>query len=286
MGWVRTEDTYLTHPKVLHVGRDARVFWDAARCWSSANLTDGYIPESAYKVIAANAGVGSPRKLVAVLLTHPPQYAHGLAEEAEGGFVIHDYLLYNPSSADVQAKRAAKATAGKAGGEQSGASRRSKTEANAKQNATPVPIPVPSPETSTSSEHQPEKTDNLVVPRAIVRAQSANVVALNGGSPQHALLAVAQIALGFNGQTVKERARENAAAGQLVKAGVSPDELRDLIAEWRKRGWKDPSLAGIEGNLGRLRAPYEAGRKSEQDEPRGFEGIREAFADLDPRRAS
>lgn len=288
MAWVKLDDHFFSHPKVLPLSKGAKLLYLSGLTYASAQLTDGRLNAAAV-VLAA--------KIVSVA----PKLADELAEaglwEADGdGYAIHDYLTYNPAREKVLSVR--KATADRVSswrgkhagnGPSNGVTDAFVTRdvtpprANSAGNAAPVPIPSPSP---TTSERQPEKTDINVLP-ATARAGSNSLVPLNGGSPQHALLAVAKIALGFNGQTVKEQARENAAAGQLWKAGVDADELRDLIAEWRKRGWPNPSLSAIAGRLGQLRAPNEPGRKiAEADEPRGFEGIREAFADLDPRRAS
>jgi len=47
----------------------------------------------------------------------------GLWEETASGWLIHDFLDWNPSSAEVSAKRASRAEAGRRGGRRSGEER-------------------------------------------------------------------------------------------------------------------------------------------------------------------
>jgi hypothetical protein len=99
MGWVKLDDGFFRNPKVLQVGRDAKLLYLAGLCYSGSALTDGFIPGNAPKVLAADSEIGSPRKSVQELV------AAGLWEDTEGGYLIHDYLLHNSSAEHVRAKR-------------------------------------------------------------------------------------------------------------------------------------------------------------------------------------
>lgn len=104
MSWVKLDDGFFRHRKVVQAGRDARDLALASWCFSSATLSDGFIPEAALRQLAADAQVtANPRKLAARLVEV------GLWEEAAGGYQIHDYLTYNPTREAVEAARAANA---------------------------------------------------------------------------------------------------------------------------------------------------------------------------------
>lgn len=91
----------------------------------------------------------------------------------------------------------------------------------------------------------------------------------------------AKIAFGHTGGTETEKRRHRGYAHELAQAGVTADEFGALVAEYRRRGWPSASLKAITANLDSLRSPYEPGhRPTERDEPRGFPGVREAFADV------
>lgn len=95
MSWLKLDDRYPDHPKLQALGDD----YDAGlsldirgKCYASANLTDGFIPERVFRHEKAMIA-----RLVEV----------GLWHEVDGGYVIHDFLDYNPSRAEVLAKREA-----------------------------------------------------------------------------------------------------------------------------------------------------------------------------------
>ena len=95
MSWVKVDDHYPDHPKLQALGDD----YDAGlsldirgKCYASANLTDGFIPARMFRHESAMIA-----RLVEV----------GLWHVAEGGYMIHDYLEYNPSREEVLKKREA-----------------------------------------------------------------------------------------------------------------------------------------------------------------------------------
>lgn len=99
MAWVRFDDGFFRHPKVVAAGRDARDVFMASVCYANANLTDGFIPEGALRMIAADAGINSHTKAVKSLLSNRLWFV------TDGGYQIHDYLDYQVSAASVTASQ-------------------------------------------------------------------------------------------------------------------------------------------------------------------------------------
>jgi hypothetical protein len=90
---------------VLSAGDRAYGAWCRAGQYASNKKTDGFVSHRAAKQI--NSDVRVWKRLVEV----------GLMESAEGGYVIHDYLDYNPSKAELEAKSEARRAAGALGSE-------------------------------------------------------------------------------------------------------------------------------------------------------------------------
>ncbi len=106
MAWVRLDDGFFRHPKVIAAGPLARELFLASVCWSAANLTDGAIPRVVLPTLLLHdddvpVTSGRRRRAVDRLL------AVGLWELNGDGWMIHDYLDYNPSRARTLADRAA-----------------------------------------------------------------------------------------------------------------------------------------------------------------------------------
>lgn len=120
MPWVKLEDSFFGHPKAIAAGPLARELNFAAWCWSASNLTDGCIPAHVVPYLAAHAGV---KQALAGRLVEV-----GLWDVTEDGFLIHDYLHYQPTRVEVEEDRRkrheAKVRAGQMGGIASGAARR------------------------------------------------------------------------------------------------------------------------------------------------------------------
>jgi len=150
MAWVRLDDQFFYHPKVIAAGRDARDMYLASLSYSAGQLTDGHIQEGAIQLIAAMAqvpdGASCVKRLVDV----------GLWDRISSGYEIHDYLDYNPSGDEVRELRAERAKAGRIGGLRSAEQRANTEQANAQANAqakdeqaeqlNPTPSPSPSPD--------------------------------------------------------------------------------------------------------------------------------------------
>lgn len=97
MTWFRLDDKGAFHAKVLAAGNEAYGAWCRAGQWSAERLTDGVIPLSAALAIG-------PKRLWTRLV------AVGLIENKESStLIIHDFLDYNPSAAEVLEERERKA---------------------------------------------------------------------------------------------------------------------------------------------------------------------------------
>ena len=158
MSWAKLDDGFFRHPKARAAGKDGRALFIAGLCWAASHLTDGFIAETDLGLIAAEAEVRpapTARRLVEV----------GLWEPVDGGWVIHDYLDYNPSAEAVREKRRKRAEAGRKGGLKSRPPRSRKqapseanpeanasanASANGKRNGTPSPYPFSNQSSSNS----------------------------------------------------------------------------------------------------------------------------------------
>lgn len=135
MSWVRTDDGEAHDPKMLAVSLGAYGLNHAAKGYASRHMTDGFIPRQALPALHPS----SPRNLV--MRCAQELVKAGLWEQREDGWQIQDYLQFNPPRAQVLEQRAAahedKVRAGRIGGRRSGEVRGSKTQADAKQAASP-----------------------------------------------------------------------------------------------------------------------------------------------------
>ena len=104
MTWLRLDDAYPDHPKVLPLSDAAFRLDVTAKCWAAARATDGLITRSDLKVLAAK--LEAPRGVARVV---DNLVASGLWEVSGDGWKLHDWLDYNPSAKEVAADRAAAA---------------------------------------------------------------------------------------------------------------------------------------------------------------------------------
>ena len=100
MPWVRLDDHLPSNRKIALLSDRALKLYIFALCWASANLTEGRIAERELPLIAR---IRSPKTAADEL------EKAGLWDQAVDGWVIHDFLEYNPDRARVKAQRAANA---------------------------------------------------------------------------------------------------------------------------------------------------------------------------------
>jgi hypothetical protein len=123
--WVRLDDRFPEHPKIMGLSSDAFRAHIEALCYAGRNETDGAIPHQ----LASR--LGHAEELLAA----------GLWERNGAGFHIHDFLDYNPSAAENRTKR------------EQAAQRMRVVRANFQRTSqepvsTPSPSPSPSPPTT------------------------------------------------------------------------------------------------------------------------------------------
>ena len=163
MSWVKIDDGAPEHRKLLEVGAAAAWLWVCGLAYCNRQKArDGFIPDAK---VATLYPMTSPRREAARLV------CAGLWESVPGGFVVHDYHDFQPTTDDMTERRRKRSEAGRMGGLASGESRkqtkqtRSKHEAPAKQtveaNANPEPDPDPV-NTKSSLTSQPRESDHSV----------------------------------------------------------------------------------------------------------------------------
>jgi hypothetical protein len=100
MVWVRLADDFPHHPKILKAGPLAGWLWACGLAYANRYATDGLIPLEQVRLLGdvPDADVVAKR-LVQV----------GLWEVVGGGYQIHDFAAYQPSSHEVKREREAAA---------------------------------------------------------------------------------------------------------------------------------------------------------------------------------
>ena len=154
MGWLRLDDAFGTHPKVAGLSDRAFRAHVMGLLYCAQHLTDGFVPRAM-----------GPRATTAKELERA-----GLWSTSRRGWMIHDFLDYNPSRAEVDDKRRAKSIAGAKGaasrwqGDRIESASRSHDRGNA-----PDPTPTPTPRSKEPS--TPRKRDEIA--DALARAENA-----------------------------------------------------------------------------------------------------------------
>lgn len=98
MTWVKLDDGFPEHPKVLAAGVEASWFYVCGLAYCKRQLTDGLIPGAVLsRLSSCSRPVLLANKLVSV----------GLWEREGDNFRVHDYLQENDTAEQVKAKRAA-----------------------------------------------------------------------------------------------------------------------------------------------------------------------------------
>lgn len=119
MSWVKLDDQRGLHPKLCAVGFEARGLDEAVICWCAANETDGFIADLDLEALGMLHGC-RPKRVheLAAKLCRIPGFAAGRWErdEENEGYVVRDFLDFNPSRHENAERRAQRAAAGRAGG--------------------------------------------------------------------------------------------------------------------------------------------------------------------------
>lgn len=98
MAWVKIDDQFASHPKILKAGPAAAWLYVCGLTYCNRYLTDGFIPAEAVRLLT---DLKNPGKEAAKLVNA------GLWEIADGGYIVHDYLDWNPSAEQIRSERRA-----------------------------------------------------------------------------------------------------------------------------------------------------------------------------------
>ncbi|WP_329219193.1 mucin-2 [Streptomyces microflavus] len=142
------DDTAHVHPKLLKAGNPAVGLWMRAGAYAAQHLTEGTVPG----VVAQLYGTApQARKLVAAGLWHAAGHScPRCPQPADGDYVMHDFLVYNPTKSAVEKDRE------KAADRQ----RRAREKAGERQNQTRNRRDQPRESDSFTGEGSAEKTEN------------------------------------------------------------------------------------------------------------------------------
>lgn len=179
MPWVRVDDRFPSHRKVAPLSDRAFRLYVSALCWCSENLTEGVILDAQLKFVARVRNMtATARELEAA----------DLWERIDGGWLVHDFLEYNPDRRRVEADRAANAARQQAHRDRKRAERDAKQAAeeaarNAERNA--VTNDDPDPEkctTATRNEHDGDTTAtrNVALPETEPQVSAIRNAVSNG----------------------------------------------------------------------------------------------------------
>ena len=144
MPWIKLDDQWMDHPKIVRAGRDARDMWLASITWCAKHLTDGHFPPELLPALATMAGID---------VANCQTFARALLDVClwefdEKQYTVHDYLEYNPTKSQAIATKEARKIAGTAGGLAKASKTPSKILAKhlakPKQKSAPSPSPSPS----------------------------------------------------------------------------------------------------------------------------------------------
>lgn len=153
MPWVRIDEEFARHPKVVAAGPLGMAMQIAALCYCNQYLTDGFIPRSVVGGLLDFEGLGMRMWQGDVMgggedatwqLVVEDLLTAGLWVEEKGGYRIHDYHDYQPSREAALKLREDRIAAGHKGGKASAKARgQASASANAQAKSKPGPVPVP-----------------------------------------------------------------------------------------------------------------------------------------------
>jgi hypothetical protein len=101
VAWVRLDDKRATNRKLREVGFAARGLDEAAICWCAHEESDGKLTDADLAMIAALHGCKRVQPLVDALVG----VGRWKRRKEGDGYMVKDYLDYNPSHADLESQR-------------------------------------------------------------------------------------------------------------------------------------------------------------------------------------
>lgn len=125
MVWVRIDENFAQHPKVLRAGPLGMAMQIAALCYCNRHMTDGFVPKQIAKGLLDLDGLGMRMSGNGLMgagldaewhLVVEDLVEAGLWDEVDGGWQIHDYLDFQPSRQQIQRVSETRREAGRRGG--------------------------------------------------------------------------------------------------------------------------------------------------------------------------
>jgi len=216
MSWIKLDDQWMDHPKIVRAGRDARDMWLASITWCAKHLTDGYFPKELLPSLAVSAGIDVAncqtfaRTLLDVCLweLHEDQYC------------IHDYLEYNPTKEQAEATKAARSIAGRAGGVAKASKMASKTLAKSWQKSAPSPSPSLK-ESAPNGAHEPTKSKPKTRDE---RLDHPAIIAYRTEANMHVPVAWRD---------------------EIIEVVTRPELWQQIVHDWIGRGWNKQNVKGM-----------------------------------------
>lgn len=115
MTWLKLDDSFGDHPKIDALSDGAYRLHVQAMNYAARNLLDGRVPDGRPERLMQRFKRGYLVELERA----------GLWERNGAGWMIHDFLVYNPSKEEVEERRKKRAEAGAKGGKRSSKKRAS-----------------------------------------------------------------------------------------------------------------------------------------------------------------
>ena len=165
MPWAGLDDRLYRNRKIRGLSDKAFRLYICSISYAADHLTDGYLDKLA--VADLQAVSGALRKQVSELLENE------LWDLAAQGYLIHDYLHYNPSREQVLQRR------------EQGRIRKERMRARASENGVPngVPADVPERRSERRSEREPERVPERVAERYTPPLESQSRSKTSRGAP-------------------------------------------------------------------------------------------------------
>lgn len=251
MTWVRLDDAFLDHPKVATLSDRALRLYLYALSWCHRFQNGGVFRKQNADWMVAR--VRGKRCHLQELLEVGPGYEHGLLEECDGGYRIHDFEDYcrkEPQNPADDA-RSQKAEAGRLGGLKSAAARKARREAGQANGQAPG---KQNPSTEQANGQAESKQNPSPVPDPEVASSEAKAARVQANSKQEA--SKHQQAL-----SVQEQATRYVRDPMGARNELGPPESWPPLVELRKRAAQHiPAMAEVPRGgwrSGSVRAPIE-----------------------------
>ena len=276
MTWIRLDDNFADHPKVAAAGPLAGWVHVCGLVYCGRFLTDGFVPGNIALRLADFDGLG----IATGGIRGVAEFGHditmaelierlvevGLWEPCEGGYMIHDYLDYNPTREQVLNDREDRARRGSLGGQKSARQRRkpqataqavpqptaqaiaqadavADAQAKSKENSTPYPYPDPYPK-----EEEEELVAGATNEGASAPSASPPQTPEPAEKPKRARGADPEWPPQVVAYYKTARCRPNLVQVRLITDKIRPEyvpEWISVIEAWRARGYSASNVAGM-----------------------------------------